>query len=72
MSATLVRMGKKKSAANDRHKPRRLVGISERICLALEEIGADREATLTEMVKVGLIHYLESLGKWPPQKPAKP
>ena len=65
-------MGKKKQpAASDRHKPRRLVGIPERICLALEELGNERETTLTEMVKVGLIHYLESLSRWPPPKTDK-
>ena len=66
MSAILAGMSKKRPAPSDRHKPRRLVGVSERICLALEEIGKDRESTLTEMVKVGLISYFESPGKWPP------
>ncbi len=71
MVATLKGMGKTKPTDNDRHKPRRLVGVPERICLALEEIGKDRETTLTEMVKVGLIHFLESLNKWPPPKTDK-
>lgn len=66
-NATLVGMGKKKPTTGDRHKPRRLVGVSERICLALEEMGREREAKLTEMVRVGLIYYLEQNGRWPPK-----
>lgn len=67
MLATLPRMGKKKrKPESDRHKPRRLVGIPESICLILEELGKAREANLTEMVRVGLIDYLERKGKWPP------
>lgn len=67
--ATLARMGKKKPTANDRHKPRRLVGIPERVCAALEQMGVDREATLTEMVKAGLIYFLEKHDRWPPPAP---
>lgn len=59
-------MGKKK-VSTDRHKPRKLVGISARICHVLEELGKDREATLTEMVKVACIEYLSRLGVWPPK-----
>jgi hypothetical protein len=66
--ATLNRMGKKKQPPGDRHKPRRLVGVSERICLALEELGAIREAKLTEMVRIACIEYLEKHNSWPPKK----
>lgn len=67
MAATLARRIKKKSLRADRHKPRRLVGIFERIALALEQIGANREATLTEMVRVACIEYLERRKAWPPK-----
>lgn len=67
MFDTLTVMGKKKPTTSDRHKPRRLVGISERICLALEQMGEDREATLTEMVKVACIDYLTRHDRWPPK-----
>lgn len=63
-------MSKSKPTAGDRHKPRKMVGVPTRIATVLEELGAERETNLTEMVKVACIHYLESLGKWPP--PAKP
>lgn len=71
MVARLVGMTKKRPTAADRHKPRRLVGIPERICLALEAIGKERETTLTEMVKAGLIYFLEQHRKWPPGQPPK-
>ena len=67
MNATLAVMGKKKPTTSDRHKPRRLVGVPERICVALEEWGKDREASLTEMVKAGLIYFLEKHDRWPPR-----
>ena len=67
MAATLVGMSKKKQPPpEDRHKPRRLVGVPERVCAALEAMGGDREATLTEMVKVACIYFLEQHGRWPP------
>lgn len=78
MIATLASMGKKQSkqekpekprqAESDRHKPRRLVGISERICAALEAMGKERESNVTEMVKVGLIYFLEKHDRWPPRE----
>jgi hypothetical protein len=71
VSATLVVMGKKKPSTGDRHKPRRLVGIPERICLVLEAMGESRETSLTEMVKAALIDYLERQGQWPPSHPKK-
>lgn len=69
--STLAVMGKPKQTEPDRHKPRRLVGIAERICVALEQMGKDREATLTEMVKVGLIFFLEKHDRWPPKPDRK-
>jgi hypothetical protein len=62
---TLVGMNKKKPA-KDRHKPRRMVGVPERVCAALERMGADRESSLAEMVKTACIEYLEKNGRWPP------
>ncbi len=59
-------MGKNKDRSADRHKPRRMVGIPHRVAIALEAIGKNREATLSEMVKVACIAYLESQGVWPP------
>lgn len=73
MAATLTVMGKKKATTGDRHKPRRLVGLTPRIAAALEELAESRDTNLTEVVKTACIAYLESLGKWPPPapKPAK-
>ena len=65
MLATLDRMGKKK-ASQDRHKPRRMVGLSERICAQFDKMAKDREASLAEMVKVACIDYLTRAGLWPP------
>ena len=73
MSPTMLSMSKKKPSA-DRHKPRRMVGVPERICVALEEIGREREASLAEMVKNACLHFLESQNRWPPpagRRPAK-
>jgi hypothetical protein len=58
-------MSSKKPRA-DRHKPRRMVGVPERICVVLEEIGKEREASLAEMVKNACLHFLESQSRWPP------
>lgn len=65
MATTLAGMSKKKPAA-DRHKPRRMVGVPERVCAALETMGDDREASLAEMVKIACIEYLEKNNRWPP------
>lgn len=70
MSATMTRMPKTPKK-NDRHKPRRMVGVPERVCTALEEEGQTREASLAEMVKVACIFFLESKGRWPPPPPGK-
>lgn len=59
----------KPKPSKDRHKPRRMVGVSERICVALDRIGLDQEANLTEMVKRACVFYLEHLGQWPPPPP---
>ena len=71
MSTTLDRMGKK-TAGTDRHKPRRMVSIPERVALALADVGRDREASLSETVKVACIAYLESLNRWPPPPKGRP
>lgn len=65
--ATLDRMAKKKPSG-DRHKPRRMVGIPERVCETLERLARDREASLSEMVKNILVDHLTKLGEWPPHK----
>ncbi len=70
MLATIEDMGKKKDRAADRHKPRRMVGVSERMCQALEKMGKTREASLSEMVRYAVMFYLEQHGHWPP--PEKP
>ncbi len=70
MPATITGMPKPKQPA-DRHKPRRLVGIPERICAALERMGEERETSLTEMVKAACIHFLTEQGRWPPKPPAR-
>lgn len=66
MVSTLARMGKKKPTA-DRHKPRRMVGIPERICRAFEGLTEERQATLSELVKVACLKWLEEQGRWPPK-----
>jgi hypothetical protein len=65
MNATIDRMAKK-STGPDRHKPRRMVSIPERVAAVLAEVGRGREASLSETVKVACIAYLESLNRWPP------
>ena len=64
MTATLQGRGKKKTTG-DRHKPRRLIGIPTRVCAALEEFGKVKEASLSEMVKVACIFFLEHHNRWP-------
>ena len=54
------------ASGGDRHKPRRLVGISERICKQFDKLALDREAKLTELVKNACIDYLTRAGLWPP------
>lgn len=67
MDATVELMATK--STGDRHKPRRMVGVPERVCAALERMGKTREATLAEMVKNACIFFLEHNNQWPP--PAK-
>lgn len=69
-TATIHPMSSKKPG-RDRHKPRRMVGVPERVCAALEQVGREREASLAEMVKNACIHFLESLNRWPPNKPGR-
>jgi len=52
----------------DRHKPRRMVGVPERICAVLDQMGAEREASLAEMVKNACLFFLEQNNRWPPGK----
>lgn len=67
MVTTLVDMPKKKPAA-DRHKPRRMVGVPERICAAFESLTEQRQASLSELVKIACLDWLERQGAWPPKK----
>jgi hypothetical protein len=67
MSTTLDHMPAK-TPKNDRHKPRRMVGVPERVCVALEAMGREREASLAEMVKNACLFYLEQNGRWPPSR----
>lgn len=67
MTAATMSVMSKKKPASDRHKPRRMVGVPERVCAALEQMGKDREASLAEMVKVACIEYLERNNRWPPK-----
>lgn len=69
MDATVVDMATNKSTG-DRHKPRRMVGVPERIAAELERMAAEREASLAEMVKNACLFFLEHNNRWPP--PAKP
>lgn len=71
MTATVSRMAAK-TPKSDRHKPRRMVGVPERVCAALEAMGKEREATLAEMVKNACIHFLEANNRWPPPGKAPP
>lgn len=64
-AATLNRMSKK-PPKSDRHKPRRMVGVPDRICQVLELLGREEEAPLSEMVKRACIEYARTRGKWPP------
>lgn len=68
MTATLNRMSQPKKS-KDRHKPRRTIGIPERICLALERMGERQEAGVSEMVKRACIFFLEHHNEWPPPSP---
>lgn len=82
MTGTLDHMSKAKkpTAANtptkpstsERHKPRRMVGVPERVCVALKKMGDAREADLTEMVKLACIFFLEKHGAWEPLPQPKP
>lgn len=53
---------------NDRHKPRRIVGIPEALAKALEEIGNEEFNTLAEQVKIACREYLERKGRLPKPK----
>lgn len=66
MPATLNLMSNKKKPHGDRHKPRRMVGIPERVAAALEEVAKEREASLAEIVKYACLFFLEDLKRWPP------
>lgn len=59
-------MSKSKQPPKDQHKPRRMVGVPERIAAVLDEMGKEREASLTEMVKYACLHFLEVNNRWPP------
>lgn len=71
MNATMMLMSKDKkppkTATSDRHKPRRLVAVPERVAAALLRIGERHEAGLTEMVKRACIEFLEKHSEWPPK-----
>ncbi len=65
VSATTAIMGKQKPTANDRHKPRRLVGIPEPLAVALEELAEEDFNNLTDQVKAAVREYLERKGRLP-------
>lgn len=67
MGSTLDVMSKPKPSA-DRHKPRRMVGIPERLAVALEKAGEARLMNLTDVVREACLDYLTKLGAWPPPK----
>lgn len=71
ITTTLMLMAKKKTP-KDRHKPRRMVGVPERICQVFEQMAAESEATLSEMVKNACLFFLESKGRWPPPSSPPP
>jgi hypothetical protein len=60
-------MSKDKKPPKDRHKPRRMTSVPERVALALEAIGESQEAKLAEMVKRACIEFLEKRNAWPPK-----
>lgn len=50
-----------------------MVGVPERICEVLDQMGAEREASLAEMVKNACLFFLEHHNRWPPPPlPGKP
>lgn len=53
----------------DRANMRRLVGLPERVCLALDPIAEYHCTTLTEVVKNACLEYLVAKGLWPPKEP---
>lgn len=65
-------MGKKKSSAADRHKPRRQVGIPEALAVVLDEQASKDLKSLTDLVKEICLEYARTKGWWPPvqKKPA--
>lgn len=69
MTTTLVGMSKQKPTGG-KHKPRRMVGIPEKLAVVLEKLGESRMQNLTELVKTVCVEYLTRLDLWPP-KPAK-
>ena len=71
MPATTVDMATK-NTSGDRHKPRRMVGVPERICAALERMGERKEASLAEMVKNACLFFLEHHNEWPPPDKPRP
>ena len=66
MSATVASMSKKKPTSGQ-HKPRRMVGLPEKLAAVLERVGEQRMQTVTEVVKSICVEYLTRLELWPPK-----
>jgi hypothetical protein len=64
----MVAMAKKQPASQDRHKPRRMTSVPERMAKLLEEIAATKETNLATEVKQAVREYLERAGLWPPKR----
>jgi len=50
---------------NDRHKPRRMVGIPEPLAAALEQLANEQFNSLTDQVKTACREYLDRQGRLP-------
>ena len=68
MSATVASMSKKKPTGG-KHKPRRMVGLPERLAAVLEKLADERATTVTEVVKAACVDHLTRIGRWPPAPP---
>lgn len=69
MNATMASMSKQKKPSGGKHKPRRMVGLPEKVAAPLEALASETATTLTEYVKLVCVEHLKAKGRWNPSSP---